>query len=134
MNDSGKTYLTDQDLNDQECVVHDHGEALDRKQDHGEALEPKVNTQGQTTMILTDDKQDYIILCPHCGQLAICHVNQIACRIFTCGVFKSNFEQINPHMPREIAMKMKEDGIIYGCGLQYIVDVATMTVVKCSGL
>jgi len=51
-------------------------------------------------------------LCPHCG-ISI-EIEQVNCAIFRCGIYKKNYQQINPHMPKEEYEKIKDD--IYGCG------------------
>jgi hypothetical protein len=40
--------------------------------------------------------KELIINCPHCKQLII--IEQLNCRIFRCGIYKSSGEQINPHL------------------------------------
>ena len=54
------------------------------------------------------------IECPHCGQaIEILSVN---CGIFRCGIFKHNFEQINPHLDKENCDLLKLEDKIFGCG------------------
>jgi len=52
--------------------------------------------------------------CPHCNQnIEIIAIN---CAIFRCGIYKHNFEQINPHLDKENCDKLKKEDKIYGCG------------------
>ena len=59
---------------------------------------------------------DYLIKkCPHCNIDIIIFKCELNCRIFRCGLFKSNLQQINPHAPKEICDKLLADDLIYGC-------------------
>ena len=55
-----------------------------------------------------------IIECPHCQQKI--EVLETNCRIFRCGVYKSSFKQIDPHMPKEQCDHLATNGLIFGCG------------------
>jgi hypothetical protein len=75
-----------------------------------------------------------IIECPHldCGQM--CEIVEMNCKIFRCGVYKHNFKQIDPHLPKDVCMKLTETGAIYGCGkpFQIVQDISGgITVVVC---
>ena len=60
----------------------------------------------------------FIISCPHCCQdIEILEIN---CRIFRCGVYKENHQQIGQHLPKEICDKLVIDDKIYGCGKPFI--------------
>jgi hypothetical protein len=54
------------------------------------------------------------IECPHCHQLI--EVLELNCRIFRCGVYKSTFKQIDPHLPKDQCDELALCGEIYGCG------------------
>jgi hypothetical protein len=56
----------------------------------------------------------YIVECPHCSQPI--EILELNCRIFRCGVFKSNFQQIDPHLPKERCDLLVYMRKIYGCG------------------
>ena len=45
-------------------------------------------------------KKEIIIYWPHCDQLII--TVELNCRIFSCGIFKSNGEQINQRLIKNI--------------------------------
>ncbi len=55
-----------------------------------------------------------IIECPHCQQKI--EVLEINCRIFRCGIYKSTFKQIDPHMPKEQCDDLARNDLIFGCG------------------
>jgi len=55
-----------------------------------------------------------IISCPHCNQSI--EVVEINCRIFRCGIMKSDFKQINPHLPKSECDRLFAEQLIYGCG------------------
>ena len=56
----------------------------------------------------------FFITCPHCNQTI--EVLQINCRIFRCGILKSNYTQINPHLSKVECDKLVNDDLIFGCG------------------
>ena len=60
------------------------------------------------------DKVEIIITCPHCGQFA--EILELNCRIFRCGIFKHNLQQIPPHETKEICDDLKLRDVIFGCG------------------
>jgi hypothetical protein len=55
-----------------------------------------------------------IVKCPHCCQL--CEVLELNCRIFRCGIYKHNFVQIPPHLPKIQCDYLKANNLIFGCG------------------
>ena len=56
----------------------------------------------------------FIIQCPYCNiQIEVVQLN---CRIFRCGIFKSNYSQINPHLSKEECDNLFNNNEIYGCG------------------
>ncbi len=57
----------------------------------------------------------YYMKCPHCNEDIIVHKNELNCKIFRHGVYKHNFEQINPHLNKEACIQLKLDDKVYGC-------------------
>lgn len=57
--------------------------------------------------------------CPHCSKLY--EIVQLNCRIFRCGVYKHNLNQIEPHMCKEKCDHLANTGAIYGCGKPFMV-------------
>jgi hypothetical protein len=55
-----------------------------------------------------------IIQCPHCQQAF--EILEINCRIFRCGVYKKNYEQIPPHLPKQQCDELAKNEAIIGCG------------------
>ena len=62
-----------------------------------------------------------IIECPHCEQ--VIEVVELNCRIFRCGVYKHNYHQIDPHMPKIQCEQLVANGEIYGCGKPFKIEV-----------
>jgi len=58
----------------------------------------------------------YFFECPHCKCLIEVSKDQINCRIFRHGVFKSSLEQINPHSSKEECDEFVRKELIIGCG------------------
>lgn len=56
----------------------------------------------------------FIVTCPHCVQSI--EVLEVNCRVFRCGILKSNYTQINPHLSKVECDKLVNDDLIFGCG------------------
>jgi len=52
--------------------------------------------------------------CPHCTQLI--EILELKCRIFRCGVYKTNFKQIDQHLSKLECTRLFDEKLIYGCG------------------
>jgi len=59
-----------------------------------------------------------LVQCPHCQQWI--DIVELNCRIFRCGIFISNGQQIPPHASKEECDRIQ--GEIYGCGRPFRVD------------
>ncbi len=70
-----------------------------------------------------------IVECPHCKQL--CEIIELNCRIFRCGIFKSNNTQIPPHSSKEICDNLKARDLIFGCGKPFMVIGEKHKVIVC---
>ena len=57
--------------------------------------------------------------CPHC-KITI-FVEALNCRIFRCGIKKSNGTQIDPHLKQTSCEYLYNNGLIYGCGKPFTV-------------
>lgn len=57
--------------------------------------------------------KEFEIKCPHCEEYVI--IEHIGCAIFRHGVFKTNMQQINPHLSKIQCDELKEKDLIYGC-------------------
>ena len=71
------------------------------------------------------------ITCPHCSIMV--EVAELNCKIFRCGIYKSNGEQINPHLCKEECENLVKNDEIYGCGkpFQIVNDTSPFIVEKC---
>ncbi len=65
--------------------------------------------------------------CPHCG-IPI-DVAEMNCKIFRCGIYKCNGEQIPPHLCKDECMKL--EGLIWGCGKPFQYNEELKKMVKC---
>lgn len=63
-----------------------------------------------------------IINCPHCNEYI--EIIELNCGIFRHGVYKSNDEQIDPHLSKENCDYLFNNNLIYGCSkpFQIIID------------
>ena len=62
-----------------------------------------------------------IVTCPHCHQFI--EVLELNCKIFRCGIYKTNLQQMDPHMSKTDCERLKENDLIYGCGKPFRVDI-----------
>ena len=63
------------------------------------------------------DNNTYIIVeCPHCHETIQLFKNDFNCKIFRHGVYKSNYNQIDPHLVKNECEKLKNNNEIFGCG------------------
>ena len=63
---------------------------------------------------MKNQNQNFEIICPHCNLYVI--IEQINCAIFRHGIFKSNNQQIDPHLPKIECDELIKQELIYGCG------------------
>ncbi len=68
-----------------------------------------------------------IVECPNCKISIV--VEELNCRIFRCGVLKSNNTQINPHLDKIGCDSLYNSGSIYGCGKPFYVDISGNAIV-----
>ena len=55
-----------------------------------------------------------VITCPQCNDPIL--IEQLNCKIFRHGTFKSNNTQINPHASKKDCDDYVNNNLIYGCG------------------
>jgi hypothetical protein len=53
-------------------------------------------------------------MCPHCLNIVI--IEQLNCCIFRHGIYKDNYNQIPPHLPKQQCDDLKNKDLIFGCG------------------
>jgi hypothetical protein len=56
---------------------------------------------------------DNIIECPHCKAFII--IKELNCKIFRHGIYKNNYEQVNPHAPKDVCDELVNNELVYGC-------------------
>ena len=66
-------------------------------------------------------------ICPHCG--IFIDVAEMNCKIFRCGIYKKNGEQIPPHLSKEECDKLGNS--IWGCGKPFRYDEEFRKMVIC---
>lgn len=74
-----------------------------------------------------EDNEFIIFKCPHeeCQQYIMVAKKELNCKIFRHGVRKQNFEQINPHAPKNECDTLIRSNSVYGCGCPFeIVKIA----------
>ena len=62
------------------------------------------------------EQDDYLLFpCPHCLELVMVMKKDINCRIFRHAVYKDNYLQVNPHLPKKLCEYLMKDKEVYGC-------------------
>jgi hypothetical protein len=62
--------------------------------------------------------------CPHCGNLVFVYLQELNCKIFRHGVYKSTYLQMNPHETRENCEDLVAREEIIGCGKPFEIQFA----------
>ena len=57
---------------------------------------------------------------PHCKEYII--IEQINCAIFRHGVYRTNYNQINPHLSKNECDKLINGDLIYGCSKPFQIE------------
>jgi hypothetical protein len=79
-------------------------------------------------MTVTDDQAVlysegyYYFMCPHCSVMICVAKNELNCKIFRCGNFKSTGDQIPPHASEKMCVMFKEKDLVNGCAKPFIFD------------
>lgn len=60
-----------------------------------------------------------LIQCPHCNMYI--EILALNCRIFRCGIFKHNYQQVNPHEIKRLCDLYVFKNLIYGCGRPFTI-------------
>lgn len=68
------------------------------------------------------NEDDIIINCPHCKILILVKKKELNCKIFRCGIFKKNYNQIPPHLSEELCERLLKEEKIFGCGKPFKVE------------
>jgi len=61
-----------------------------------------------------------VLRCPHCHEFFI--MEKLNCGIFRHGIYKSNFKQIDPHLPKLDCIQLIENQQIIGCGKPFRIN------------
>jgi len=69
---------------------------------------------------MSETNNEFEVKCPHCDEYII--IEQINCAIFRHGIYKDNYSQINPHLPKNDCDKLKNENLIYGCGKPFRIE------------
>ena len=72
--------------------------------------------------MIQEDGNFLIFPCPHCEQYITVAKNEINCKIFRHGVFKNDFNQMNPHEKKEKCDQFSQNDTIYGCGKPFRIE------------
>ena len=59
---------------------------------------------------------DHVFKCKHCNEEFIVNRNEFNCMILRHGSYKSNDQNMNPHLPKSECDRLFTAGEIYGCG------------------
>uniref|UniRef100_A0A6C0KRL1 Uncharacterized protein n=1 Tax=viral metagenome TaxID=1070528 RepID=A0A6C0KRL1_9ZZZZ len=74
----------------------------------------------------------YHVICPHCQGGILIHKSEVNCAIFRHGVYKTNMQQIPPHLPKEECDRLASAQLIEGCGKPFrLIQTPTICAVVC---
>ncbi len=76
-----------------------------------------------------EQKEIFVVKCPHCDILV--EIVELNCRIFRCGIYKHNYTQIPPHLPKTECDQLISSSSIYGCGKPFRIEEGTNIPVIC---
>ena len=74
------------------------------------------------------------VSCPHCHAMIQIKHNEMNCKIFRHGIYKSSSKQIDPHLCEEECKRLVFENVIYGCGkpFQLIKQSHTYEAISCA--
>ena len=75
------------------------------------------------------DTEIIIVECPHCRAPIVIAKNELNCRIFRHGVYKTTLQQIDPHLCKSVCDELARTEQIYGCGKPFYMDESNNAVV-----
>jgi hypothetical protein len=112
---SKKKYLTyDNGINNNVNYIYVHNNNMNNNNN----INNNMNNNNNNKINNNNNNDNNIYLnCPTCG-IQI-YIEEINCGIFKCGILKSNFNQINPHMSKAECMNLVKNNLIYGCGSSF---------------
>ena len=71
----------------------------------------------------------FLIKCPWCNiDIEVVEMN---CKIFRCGIYKSNNKQVPPHSKKVLCDKIVIEGLIWGCAKPFHINNPDGNPVKC---
>jgi hypothetical protein len=79
----------------------------------------------------TEDKQSWLVHCPHCfGGVEVLKIN-VNCAIFRHAIYKPSGEQVDPHLPKEQCDALVAGDRVDGCCKPFKIDVQQRVAVAC---
>lgn len=84
--------------------------------------------------IITEEDGILYFNCPQCDEQIIVFKNELNCHIFRHAYYKSNFQQVNPHMSKIECDTLIERDMVYGCckPFEIIHQDGKMYAIKCA--
>lgn len=64
----------------------------------------------------------FIVECPHCLDSIVIFHHEINCRIFRHAVYKSTYQQVNPHLSKVECDRLVQSQLVYGCGKPFRIN------------
>ena len=62
-----------------------------------------------------DSAERYVVVtCPHCGGMV--EILAKNCNIFRHAILKSTGTQVDPHTPKAECDRLRQEGLVWGCG------------------
>ena len=83
------------------------------------------------TIIYNEEDNAYVFECPHCNIMIQVKRNELACKIFRHGYFKSTMTGIDPHTPQIECDRLRHQDLIWGCGKPFCIVLERNTAEIC---
>jgi hypothetical protein len=81
---------------------------------------------------MANSETDIVVICPHCSDNVL--IEKLNCCIFRHGSLKSDGQQIQPHLKKELCDSLFSNNLIYGCGKPFQIvkdDKGEFIAIKC---
>jgi hypothetical protein len=72
-------------------------------------------SESKRNVVFLKESNLYQFSCPYCDIIIEVEKNQLNCKIFRCGIMKSNGIQVNPHTSKTECDYLSDNNLVWGC-------------------
>ena len=95
-------------------MTNNNDDTLTDQSTHMNIVQADTYTQGTKQPVEVFD-EFYKFACPYCGIDVVVMKNELACKIFRCGILKKNGTQVPQHADKKQCDGLRETDSVYGC-------------------